>query len=221
MLPDYRLTKAKTYIKIGKSADDDPGLNRLILFLSKSSEDTLLSKAYNIYLNSYRKSWVESYLLCASVEETAKAFEMSIDIVRTYAEYFFDPSVFEDKLAKLEYVGQLQDGEERTRKHWAITLGKEYIDWRLGNVLQISSEEVTKKLLSDAYVMSRKSIIGDGSTPKDRAEAFRWAQLAAKLAEGINKDSPPKDLALDLIVDTVYANLDEPATINADRIIKG
>jgi len=160
-------------------------LVRALESLDNTSDE--LKAALSIWQDLAKKCYVEAYLLVTDVTSVAVALDMPTGVVQTYQEFFFDTDVFADKLQKYSYAHGLSDGPGKELKLLALTMGREFIDWRLGNTLSIRPDEVLSRLLTDSYAMAKIGMQSGMVTSKSAKEAYRWATLAAKLADTLSR----------------------------------
>jgi hypothetical protein len=170
------------------TTSDNPLVLSLVALISGKSEvSPALSSAMEIWTDLTKRGYIEAYLLVADVPSVSMALDMPGDIVSTYKEHFFDTDVFQDKLQRYAYVNSLPQSHAKELKLLALTMGKGFIDWRLGNTLSISPDEVLSRLLTDSYAMAKLGMQSGMVTSKSSKEAYRWATLAAKLADTLSR----------------------------------
>lgn len=226
----YREAQAALDGEIDRS-DVDSTVAPLVKHLDKENPLHIqpIQDALHIYNNSFQKSVVESLLLGgATAEDTAKYLGITPVVIEMYLKFFFDLSTLESKLSKFEYVGNLPDGDDKLRKETSLMLGADYIKLKMGSPLSLDPEMVLGRLLTDAYTMARQSMVHANINSKSMKESYRWAALAAKIADSLAKKKTvesEQDFVSTLVVEPMYDggtnNLVSDIELSDDAFIRG
>lgn len=188
MLPDWRITAA--HLAGVKSPDADVcSIARLLE--GQPSGNPSLDAAFILWNNIGKREYIEAFLLVSDEESVAVSLDIPLSTIEAFAAYLFDTSVFTDKLQRVAYVHGLVPGRAKDLKMLAVTLGKEFLDWRIGNNISLSPDDVLRRLLTDSYTMAKIGMQGASVTATQAKEAYRWATLAAKLADTLGKRELP------------------------------
>lgn len=87
----------------------DKVAKELRLAVQGKSRSKSVTKAYAIYQNESTRTLIEGILLATdSCDQTAKIVKERVDVVRSYADCFFDIAVFEGTTDKLIYLEKYQ-----------------------------------------------------------------------------------------------------------------
>tara|TARA_B100000700_G_scaffold331324_2_gene463163 strand:+ start:343 stop:1068 length:726 start_codon:yes stop_codon:yes gene_type:complete len=131
----------------------------------ESAHSDSVSAAYTLYtLPSCRAVLCSMLLADAPVHYIAEAVEDTEETVMAFSRLFFDCSVFRNRLLKLAYVRQLPTSSRddvlyKELCSWAMSLGPDYITWKM-SLKQVASildsEKSLEAIAEDAYWRSRE-----------------------------------------------------------------
>jgi len=189
--PSHRFDSVRTAI----DSEERPAgklETELYNFLQGNSADATLTRAYDIYTHTYKREVMESFLLVdVSAEEIEKILGIPSEVTVVYQHLFFDSSVFEDELDRIEYAYSYTRNDYGTElKKYAVDLGKESLKIRMSRgSYTISSAIVQGDIRATAYMIAQRAKTCK-LTSEEAKETLRWAQLALKAStEGEEKET--------------------------------
>lgn len=188
-----------------------------------SKEYEFVSRAYDVFMHTYKREVLESLLLAGSTtDEIYGVLQFPKEIVEVYKRLFFDTTQFEDELDRIEYAESFTGcpyGEQL--KKAAVERGKEtlLVKFSRGNY-HISAETALNSVRAMAYVLAQSAL----NNPADSAisrEAHRWAQLCLRSADdkGPETVDTVEKMMIDLETEDSSTNA-EKSGIKPDDILR-
>ena len=185
--------------------------------------------AYLIYSIPTARAIIEGLLI--SKEEPsviANITDSTVTCVETYAELFFDVSVFLNRLMLVSYIRSLPSSTAVESFHkqiisWGYYLGSSYIAWKIGakgSIVEKSPEESVAEVLTDATWRSKEHFLSD-ITDSPTKEARAWIPQVLKSAE-VMKNFGNSESVTDTIRDIAFSlqGKDDTLTINDIEDVK-
>jgi hypothetical protein len=135
--------------------------------------------AYNIFSNRSTRDYANLYLLCSDMEHDrlCNQFEdrfgnsVTAEGIRVYREYFFDTG----DMTEMDWQSYLSKFPPKLRLLYECAPNRHsrYIQWKLGDSVDITPADIATQLNIDFYFLSRESHI-------ERKEG--WEEVAPKFA---------------------------------------
>ena len=172
----------KLYLQ-GKTREDE------IVDLILSSSDHPIKEIFK-EVQSYRsrqihRQYLEAGLLSISDEnqltELVDMLGMSEAVIRLYKDMYFDIS-FQDKLTKLELAEVCKNREEASLRLWCISLGPQFLAWRLGKKTDISPVEGLREIFNTCIFKSKEAIFNANASVASR-ESTKWVKLSIEVGK--------------------------------------
>ena len=195
--PDEKYFRAKRLVELDEEEakkSTDP-LVKLLLSRKNGTPvtDKSLAKALNIYEAAKQSRLLMEALLLApdgDPKKVSDSMDANIDMIRHYANYFFDISVFEDKFDIQDYIADLEDQNSRITKMLAMTQGFNYMISHLnGGDLNMTPLEICKKTQQLAYKMVQQAA-GLPVTKETTKEVKGWTSILKSYTDSIEKLQP-------------------------------
>lgn len=183
--------------------------------------DAGVTRAYDIYTHTYKREILESFLLVGTdAREIDQILRITPAITEVYTHLFFDTTVFEDELDRIEYAhGYARNEFGSEMKKFAIELGRESLKVRVSRgTYVLPPTAVQNEIRSTAFILAQRAKINPIDSEVSK-EAFRWAQLALKASIGIDTNDVHDIERLQIALDTRDETTNEersgiePATI--------
>ncbi len=170
---------------------------------NKSGNDyKLYLEAKKLNDSKLKRAYIESCLLASrDISRISDLLEISLPVVDMYSKIFYDIEGF-DRLSKLELIESCKDKDEANLKLWAISLGIEFISWRLGYHTNISPVEGLNEMFSTCIYKSKEALFNKNDTGASK-ESTKWVKLSIDIARllktwVIDSEGAKKDLELAL-----------------------
>lgn len=179
--PSHRLDAVKAAV----DAQERPAEKletELYNLLQGNQASIAVARAHDIYAHTYKREVMESFLLAGvSAEEIENILGIPAEVIVAYQHLFFDPSVFEDELDRIEYAHSYnRNAYGAALKRFAVDLGKESLKIRLSRgSYTVSSATVQAEIRAIAYMIAQRAKTCS-LTSDEAKEALRWAQIALK-----------------------------------------
>lgn len=193
--------------------------NELGLLLAKETRsvseyvDSLLDNKdgpdYKLYLEAkslnqskLKRSYVEACFLASNdLNKISNLLELPLTVVTLYSKIFYDVSGY-DRLSKLELIEATVDRDESNIKLWALSLGLDFIAWRLGYPTSISPVEGLNEMFSTCVFKSKEALFNKNDSNAS-IESTKWVKLSMDIARllkvwVIDSEGAKKDLELAL-----------------------
>jgi hypothetical protein len=172
--------------------------NELGLLLSKETKaispyvDRLLEdkegREYKLYLEAkvlngskLKKSYIEACMLASTdLPKIAGLLEIPLPVIEVYSKIFYDVAGL-DRLSKLELVEICRDRDETNLKLWALSLGLDFIAWRLGYYTSISPVEGLNEMFSTCIFKSKEAMFNKNDSGAS-IESTKWVKLSIDIA---------------------------------------
>lgn len=175
---------------------------------------SLYEKTKALNKSKVKKSYVESCLLASNdLEKISRLLEIPEKVLWFYRKIFFDVLDI-DRLTKLEHIDTLRDKNEANMKLWALSLGLDFLAWRLGHQVNISPVEGLNDLFSTCIYKSKEAVFNQNASDASK-ESTKWVKLSLDIArllkiwvmdsEGARKDL---ELALQEVIPS-FKSLDD------------
>ena len=178
-------------VKAAKKAPTGASEKQLYMLLHGGKANSTVARAHDIYTHVFKRETLESLLFAqVSPQEVFEIVRVPVAVTTAYCELFFDTSVFEDDLDKLEYARtytQNAYGEEL--KLFAVDMGAEALKVRLSRGQYVVSAELAEdSIRSTSFLLTQlaKTNPADSDITK---ESHRWAQLCLKALGDRNTDN--------------------------------
>jgi hypothetical protein len=220
--PDHRYRTVRAAVE-GDAPVPIKGPEKELYALLKGQKaaDTVAG-AYDIHSYTFKRETLESLLLAgASPKEIEQTVGVSAAIVETYRTLFFDPSVFENALDRIEYAGTYTGNEYgKEMKELAVNVGKEFLKVRLSQGIYVVSPEIAKGAIRATAFMMAQLAKANPINSNVAREAQRWAQICLKASDD-EKDIRTEDatsLRMELEKHNVSENA-ETSGIPPDEIL--
>lgn len=152
--------------------------------------DTPVSKALDINQKNYKREVMESFLLAgATSKEIEDAIGVMSEVTEAYTHLFFDTSVFEDRLDKIEYANTYNRSEYGSQlKKVAVDFGKDALRIRMTAATSyVSPRTVQNEIRAVAYMLAQRAKTNPVDSDVAR-EARNWAVLALRAAESVEEE---------------------------------
>lgn len=149
------------------------------------------SYAESIYNSEHKREILEAFLLTKEkIESIAKVLDVPEDVVTLYSKYFFDVTVFKDKLDIEEYIESYESDYGKNLKLCAMTLGPEFLKFRYGyDESKLDIPSILRSIIESANVLSLAAKINPLNSTTSR-EARQWMATAIKAIETYTRVSP-------------------------------
>ena len=195
-----------------------------------------LARAFEIYRsNRNSKIIMESMLFCLEpveglIKKVSSHMQVSSAVVKYYANYFFDPTVFVDMFDRLDYLEYISEDDspmavkDKVSKQLAMTEGFSFVISHFkGGAIDYSATEYAKRLLSIANkFVARAQHSGIMSNEADKL--YKWIQLASKLAKDLEelRSGAGDDALQDIKIALEYELPPKPITaLPMEDVIRG
>jgi len=180
--PNHRYLTVKAAIDDGKKAPADGLMGELYALLTGKKASGVVEHANDIYIHDFKRETLESLLLAgATPKEIEQTVDVNAGIVKAYQALFFDPTVFDNMLDRIQYSGEYTKSRYgQDMKKLAVNLGKEVLKVRLSQGNYAVSPDVAKSTIrATAYMMAQLAKANPIDSSISR-EAQRWAQICLK-----------------------------------------
>jgi len=171
----------------------EPRVQELFEVLRGTSSSVLLRYLWEKFNDPLARSVLNSFFLSeAGYDVIRRATGMTIEAIKTFGEYFFDNSVFRDRLDRFSYANHMsQYGSHMESQYYkaALVCGPEYLTWLLTGDSAYTPKEVLHTQMVDAAFRSQAHRNAN-ITSEVAIEARSWAALAQKAAVTLHKMDP-------------------------------
>lgn len=162
----------------------DPLEQELYKFLTTGNACAEVIRALDINRHSYKREVLEAFLLVdISPEEIYAILKVPLKVSHAYRHLFFDTSVFEDELDRIDYAHTYdKDPFGKALKEFGVDVGPESLKIRMARgTYYIKNADVHSGIRATAYLMGQMAKVNplDSQVAK---ESLRWAQLGLKAA---------------------------------------
>ena len=192
-------------------------------FLQGKRADADVSRAHDINSHEFKREEIESCLLAGlTPAEITKILEVPPSVTEVYMHYFFDVTVFEDKLDRIDYAYSYKGDHGRELKKFAVDLGKECLKLRVSRgAHSIDPKEAQDAVRSTAYMMAQVAKINAITSEQSKA-ALRWAQLCLRAAGDPQEEEVGTSEAINLAVSNQDVTTNEKKSgISPSKILHG
>jgi len=187
--PEHRFELVRQALADKKAPES--GLERnLYDLLVGEEEDAIVSKALDINQHDYKREVMESFLLSgASEKEIEEVLGIIEDVTKAYRHLFFDDTVFEDRLDRIEYANAYTKSDYGAKmKKMAVDYGKDALKIRMSSATSyVSPHKVQNEIRAVAYMLAQRAKTNPVDSYVAR-EALHWAKLALKAAESVEEE---------------------------------
>lgn len=182
-----------------------------------------VKRAFDIYQHLYKREVIEAFLLVeASFEEIHQVLRVPAEVTKTYASLFFDTTVFEDELDRIDYAHTYKgDAFGKSLKKFAVDLGKESLKIKMSRGrYTVKPSEVQNEILSTCFVMGQMVKMNPTDSDISR-ESLKWAQLGLKASVDSEVDEDTSNIdKIKFELDSKDETVDiEKAGVNPEDII--
>lgn len=190
--PAYLYAAAEDAVD-AKTPPTEPKQLALYTYLTtKQSGRSDMGDAYDLFMAPDHRAALEAFILTgASPALIERVLQIPTSVTETYKAYFFDSTVFRNKLEVMEYAAQF-DGSSHAREvlRAAVTVGLEYLLWVYGSPeVQVDARQVIRHTMAEAYYRGMAHR-GNSLTSGVTKEAHRWWATAVKNAELLERIDP-------------------------------
>lgn len=195
----------------------------LLALLKGKRASTDVSRTHDIYSREFKREEMESCLLAGlSPAEIETILEIPASVTEAYTHLFFDMSVFEDKLDRIDYAYSYQGEYGRELKTLAVDLGKESMMIRASRGSHsIDPKEAQDSVRSTAYMMAQVAKMNAVTSEESKA-ALRWAQLCLRAAGELPEEETGTSEKIRLAVEGLDVTTNEKKSgISPDKILHG
>jgi hypothetical protein len=226
--PDHRYKGAERLVELdeAKASRSECPLVQL-LYQEKQGlavVDGDLFRALELYRTARQSKLLLEALLLApdgTTERICELLSTRLDMINFYRTYFFDISVFQDKLDIVDYISELVNVHEQVTKKWALTEGFYFVASNvMGKDLHLSPAQICKRVQAIAYTMVTQAS-GQSITSEIAKEAKHWAGTLKIFTETLSKtsESNQSDFIADFrVVLTPCAEMKDMNEIEGDVI---
>ena len=166
-------------------------------------DPSVLKECRDIYEDRVTRLYVEASLLATEdYDSISEVLELDKHVLMVYHDIYYDIQGL-TRVAKATHLSKLEDGDERVLKQWSMTNGLEFIRWRMGLSINISTLASIASLQADAYYRSKEAFFNSNTTDAS-AEGLKWSRQAVVLTkllnelEGGSSDEAGDELSLEL-----------------------
>jgi hypothetical protein len=160
---------------------------------------TEFQEAYTCFSDHRKRNYIGIYSLCIdiSTEKLLDLFRrrfgetLSAEALLVFVKYFAD---FES-MSPMDWERFLQSMPPRQRMMYASAPGKKipYIQWKMGDPIDLSPDEVNHALMSDFYFLARDEYIEDMRMDGWADRSTKFAGIALSAGDRVkNSDAPTK-----------------------------
>ena len=212
-------------IETKRGRPTDPQEKALLALLAgkRVSVNADVARAHDINIHKFKREELESCLLaCLSPADIDMILEVPISVSQAYVHLFFDVTVFEDKLDRIDYAYSYEDAYGKELKTLAVDLGKESLMIRASRgTYSIDPKVAQDNVRSTAYIMAQVAKMNSVTSDQSRA-AFRWAQLCLRAAGEIPEEDVGAAESIRLAVEGQDTTSNEKKSgISPDKIMHG
>lgn len=168
----------------------------------EGAEYKLYLEAKTLNASKLKKSYIEACLLASNDKaRISNLLEITLPIIEIYSKIFYDIAGY-DRLSKLELIESCRDKDESNLKLWALSLGIEFIAWRLGHRTVVSPVEGLNEMFSTCIYKSKEALFNKNDSSASK-ESTKWVKLSIDIARllkvwVIDSEGAKKDLELAL-----------------------
>lgn len=173
-----RKLNEKDYLIRGKKGGVDELVDRILADeKGLTDESKFFKKGTELRESKLRRSYIESCILASNdYAKIGELLELDPKFVEFYENVFYNVSGL-DRLERLE----LLEDEEDTLKLWAVSLGLDFIAWRLGRKVELSPVEGLKDLFNTCIFKSKEAMFNKNSSEASK-ESTKWVKLSIDIA---------------------------------------
>jgi hypothetical protein len=197
--PDFRNREAREWLLANSQATPafkNRHQNYLVTFLRSDGTEEVVAAVFEavaLQTVAYARTILSALLMAdAPAEEIRRITGVEEDTVLAFKDLFFDPAVFHNRLLKTAYIQRLPGVTEdeiffRDMLRWALSLGYEYVEWRVtGKNENLPVVDILKGLLADSLWRSKEHILSRIGSDTSK-EARAWLPHTIRLAETVSR----------------------------------
>jgi hypothetical protein len=140
----------------------------------------LYSLASALSSSKIKKNYIEACLLASDdLERISKLLEVNLELLTFYRDVFYNVTGL-DKLSRLELL-DVKDKDEANLKTWGLSLGLDFIAWRLGHSVSISPVDGLTDLFNTCVYKSKEALFNKNDSAASR-ESTKWVKLSMDIA---------------------------------------
>lgn len=200
----FLLSKDATLTKLNRADLKDKWVNEFGLLAAHKNEEEYIS-AYNIFGNRKYRDYVNLYLLCNDIDhdKLCQQYENRFHIkilpqdLKVYKEYFFDVSEMTDRDWQSFLIGL--PPKLRLLYECAPNRQSRYIQWKLGDTVDITPTDIATQLNIDFYFLTCESHLERKEGWEEVAPKFANVSLGAGDRAMKSKKSADEDYQRDMI----------------------
>jgi len=181
--PNHRFLKVQKVVETKQRCPSGIHEKALHALLKGKHANADVSRAHDINSHEFKREEMESCLLAElTPSEIETILGVAVSVTEVYMHLFFDVTVFEDKLDRIDYAYSYSDEYGRELKTLAVDLGKESMMIRASRgSYSVDPKEAQNNIRSTAYIMAQIAKMNAVTSEQSRA-ALRWAQLCLRAA---------------------------------------
>ena len=199
---------------------DDEDVRRLLRVMRGKKvpkKDQDLAYAYDKYRSTLTRAILNSFLLANTTYDIIReATGIPMPVLAEYQRYFFDVTVFRDKMERIEFVEQecrYCAPQEAMFLKAAIQNGPDYLVWVLNGKPKHHPRDVIEHHMMEGYFRSQAHR-GTEITSDVALQAHRWSQTSHRAASDLQRLDPRDDQ--DALAELQLKLTTEDKTINQE-----
>lgn len=179
----------------------DPLVDKILSAPEDSPDRDMYVRCMEIKVSDLKRSYLEACLIASSdFARIAGILELPVELISFYSQVFYNVQGL-DKLSKLELL-DVTNRDERTMKVWALSQGLDFIEWRLGNSVNINPVDGLQDLFTMAVFKAKEALFSGNSTESSK-EGVKWSKLSMDMARLLkvyvmDSDAAKKDIEMAL-----------------------
>lgn len=188
-VPNHRFLKVQKMIETRQGRPSGTQEKALLALLKGKRANTDVTRAHDIHSHKFKREEMECCLLAGLTPFDIMAIlEIPTTVTDAYTHLFFDVTVFEDKLDRIDYAYNYPEEYGKELKTLAVDLGKESVMIRASRgAYSIEPKEAQNSIRSTAYIMAQIAKVNTVTSEHSRA-ALRWAQLCLRAAGELTEE---------------------------------
>lgn len=190
--PSHRIKKLSRLLqkKIAVAENLSEVEQRFLDVATQGIKDPEIESAINLYESNFQKEIIQAWIMSeATDEQIFNAIRVKQPICSIYRYIFFDITVFEHSLQKMEWINNYEGTQKgKNMLLHAATNGPKGMAWMQGNEeVGVSAKSVLKSTMLDAHFRGK---VGRNAplNSKEAAISHNYMQTAIKAASMLTRD---------------------------------
>ena len=195
--PHFRIYEALD-ITAGKAKQkpSDKRVATLVDILSGKNKDPDLTYAWELFQEDrIRRSLDAFFIGDAMLDVIRRATDIPMPVLQRYNEYFFDTSVFRNRLERLVYIDNVSmygDKQEAEYLQVAMCSGPAYLTWLLRGKVDLKPKDYLEAHMVDSFFRGQAHRAVPIDSPIGR-EARVWGENGVRSALALHKIDPQEE----------------------------